>query len=929
MSSREGDRRAQDPLNPDMESEAEAEAEETVQEEAEEVKVARDPGSPTKEELEEHRITHYPFRSWCPHCVAGRATGPQHVASGDSHAIPVVAMDYFYCTKDRLLDSREARDQPMEEMVTNGQAVKCLLVRCTATKNICAFVVQKKGVDDMYSVERVVNFVRWLGHGRIIMRADNEPALGTVMREAVRSLKVEVVSASDETSAAYDSQSNGAAEVGIKIHRGIFRTMRDCLECRVQKIIEVDRPIMAWLVEHAAMVASIMSKGNNGRTPWYMARGRSFGMRMVGFGEICKWKLPTKGPQRASRGNMRPWWENGIFLGYSLSSNEYLYANTEGVVCKSRAVQRLPMADRWNATKLAEIAATPWSRHTPKEASANFPEERIPSPDATAPKERQIRNFRITSEMIQKYGLTDPTMCPQCDHIARYNQTRPGTAHSQACRQRYLDELAKDPEGQATLQRLQTRLERSLAESVERAEPAKAQESPVDAPRNEAMANEDRRIPDIRGDGDPGPVAGGDEPMEVRDENHGDGMDIDNLVRSGRSGKPLRDEVAHPARDPPSLSWRPTFHEVTSSNATDASGGRNSPPPADETGMSKRGDEARSICLISDAAAELLVTQLGGHGGGYARERRQGWNRMVSEIYSPPRITSLAKQLPSYGILPGFALDLTTVDDQGKHWDFNKKLMRDKARRLIKEERPMFLVGSPMCTAFTTWQVLNEQKHNVDQIKLARARVEATMHMNFVTELYCEQVNNGRFFLHEHPAMASSWQLRCMKNLMSIPGVERVVGDQCQYGQSSIEPRCAGYPVKKPTGWLSNSKEILRGLDKRCTGKNGMCSKIPGQMHAPCSGRTAKGAAKYSRELCKAILGGMRRQLKALNMVSNDCYGMQHSGFEEDEVLAIDVADKSKFSGRFRDDITGQLLQDDLVLEARKKELAYFAQNLV
>ena len=94
-----------------------------------------------------------------------------------------------------------------------------------------------------------------------------------------------------------------------------------------------------------------------------------------------------------------------------------------------------------------------------------------------------------------------------------------------------------------------------------------------------------------------------------------------------------------------------------------------------------------------------------------------------------------------------------------------------------------------------------------------------------------------------------------------------------------------GWPVKKPTGWLSNSQEILKELQQRCTGRNGLCSAKPGQNHAPCSGQMAKGAATYPRELCKAILRGMRRQLKALNMIQEDCYGLQHSGFEELEMI--------------------------------------------
>ena len=33
---------------------------------------------PTEAEYEEHMISHYPFRSWCPHCVRGKANAAAH-----------------------------------------------------------------------------------------------------------------------------------------------------------------------------------------------------------------------------------------------------------------------------------------------------------------------------------------------------------------------------------------------------------------------------------------------------------------------------------------------------------------------------------------------------------------------------------------------------------------------------------------------------------------------------------------------------------------------------------------------------------------------------------------------------------------------------------------------------------------------------------
>ena len=50
----------------------EIKCEEKESDEARAPEVLRDPGTPTQKEMEEHNITHLPFRSWCPHCIAGR-----------------------------------------------------------------------------------------------------------------------------------------------------------------------------------------------------------------------------------------------------------------------------------------------------------------------------------------------------------------------------------------------------------------------------------------------------------------------------------------------------------------------------------------------------------------------------------------------------------------------------------------------------------------------------------------------------------------------------------------------------------------------------------------------------------------------------------------------------------------------------------------
>ena len=147
---------------------------------------------------------------------------------------------------------------------------------------------------------------------------------------------------------------------------------------------------------------------------------------------------------------------------------------------------------------------------------------------------------------------------------------------------------------------------------------------------------------------------------------------------------------------------------------------------------------------IDDSVSHLLLTQMGSCGRSYKRESAAAAKRLVSEIYSPPRVTALIKQIRSRHFMPGYAFDLTTIDPaDGKPWDFSIAAKRQRARMLIREQKPYLLVGSPMCTAFSTWQALNYARSS-DRAAIARAYAEAVVHMRFVSELYAEQVAGGR-----------------------------------------------------------------------------------------------------------------------------------------------------------------------------------------
>ena len=70
-------------------------------EEAAKVRLLPSPTPPSRQEMLEHNISHMPFRSWCPHCVAGKGKAASHFKQERQDGMPEIHVDYcFLSTKN-------------------------------------------------------------------------------------------------------------------------------------------------------------------------------------------------------------------------------------------------------------------------------------------------------------------------------------------------------------------------------------------------------------------------------------------------------------------------------------------------------------------------------------------------------------------------------------------------------------------------------------------------------------------------------------------------------------------------------------------------------------------------------------------------------------------------------------------------------------
>ena len=171
---------------------------------------------PTQEEVDLHRISRLPYRCWCPERVEAFARKWGHRKQETSRSIPLVSCDYLYITKNGLCAREKLSEEEREASAT------VLVMYCSSSHKPFANGVPRKGADaEGCVVECMRQNVVWLGHSRVTIRSDNDPALVQVVERAIAALKMSGVEhVVEEGLVPYDHQTNGAAESAVRLVKG-------------------------------------------------------------------------------------------------------------------------------------------------------------------------------------------------------------------------------------------------------------------------------------------------------------------------------------------------------------------------------------------------------------------------------------------------------------------------------------------------------------------------------------------------------------------------------------------------------------------------------------------------------------------------------------------------------------------------------------
>ena len=151
--------------------EREVEAEEEDSEEAGKRNVLKmmNPRRPSQDEVDEHEITHIPFRSWCRHCVLGRGKeAPHKKMDGAAVDMPEIHWDFMF-----LGEENDAKN-----------TVAILVAKERTTKMGMSSVVPNKSTG-AFLCRRSLAYMHEVGvaSGDVTMKSDQEPAMLSILRD--------------------------------------------------------------------------------------------------------------------------------------------------------------------------------------------------------------------------------------------------------------------------------------------------------------------------------------------------------------------------------------------------------------------------------------------------------------------------------------------------------------------------------------------------------------------------------------------------------------------------------------------------------------------------------------------------------------------------------------------------------------------------
>ena len=142
------------------------------EDQARQPRLPNDPHRPAKREIAEYCVSHWPFRTWCRHCVCGRVVSKPHGSRSDEdhefgrERIPTDSLDHCFLGSADDDDDKKAHGSPF------------LVLYDCETEAVYAIAAADKACKP-WILEYACNLLKELGYSgiKVALKSDAAPAL--------------------------------------------------------------------------------------------------------------------------------------------------------------------------------------------------------------------------------------------------------------------------------------------------------------------------------------------------------------------------------------------------------------------------------------------------------------------------------------------------------------------------------------------------------------------------------------------------------------------------------------------------------------------------------------------------------------------------------------------------------------------------------